>query len=161
MIPRPALVLGLVVSLISSADAQNFVYPARGQSPAQQKKDETSCYSWAIQQTGFDPANPQPIQAPPPKATTASGVTPGAGLKGAAVGAAGGAAIGAIGGNAGTGAAAGAVGGAIIARSRSRRQNAAQAQADQQAVQAAEQQRMAGFGRARSACLEGRGYTVK
>jgi hypothetical protein len=158
---RCALIFGLIGALTSPAQAQNFVYPSRGQSSAQQKNDEASCYSWAVQQTGFDPANPPPSQAPPAKETTATGVTPGAGVKGAVVGAAGGAGIGAIGGNAGTGAAAGAVGGAIIARSRSRRQNAAQAQAGQQAQQAAQQQQVAGFGRARGACLEGRGYTVK
>jgi len=157
--PRPALILGFLVALTSQGDAQVYVYPSRGQSPAQQKKDEARCYSWAVQETGFDPANPPPIQAPPPPQTTDA--TPGSGARGALIGGAGGAALGAIGGNAGAGAAAGAVTGIIVGRVRSRRKNEAQAQANQQAIQAAEQQRMDDFGRARTACLEGRGYTVK
>jgi uncharacterized protein YdaU (DUF1376 family) len=61
------------------------------------------------------------------------------------------------GGDAGTGAAVGAV----AARGQSRRQNAAASQQAQQQQQATTQQQQAEFGRARAACLEGRGYTVK
>ena len=32
-----------------------FMYPAKGQSPEKQKKDEQECYTWAKNQTGFDP----------------------------------------------------------------------------------------------------------
>jgi hypothetical protein len=156
---RPALILGMIVALASPAEAQSYVYPTRGQSPTQQKKDESRCYSWAVQQTGFDPANPPPIHAPPPPQTTDA--TPGSGARGGLVGAAGGAALGAIGGNAGAGAAAGALTGVIVGRHRSRRRNEEQAAANQQAIQAEEQRRMDGFSRARTACLEGRGYTVK
>ncbi len=127
--------------------AQQYVYPAKGQSPDQQKKDESACYSWAVQQTGFDPAKAQ-AAAPPP--TTATGTTPGAGVRGAARGAVVGEVVG---GDARTGAAAGAV----AARSQSRRQNAAA----QQQAQAGTQQQQEAFGRARGACLEGKGYTVK
>ena len=31
------------------------VYPAKGQTPEQQAKDEQECYAWAQQQTGVDP----------------------------------------------------------------------------------------------------------
>ncbi len=46
----------------TSADAAQYVYPAKGQSSSRQAKDERECYAWATKQTGFDPAAP----APPP-----------------------------------------------------------------------------------------------
>jgi len=134
--------------------AQQFVYPAKGQSPQQQKSDEAACAQWATQQTGFDPTKPpqQSAAAKPP--TTATGTTPGAGVRGAARGAVVGEVVG---GDAGAGAAAGAA----VARSQSRKQNAAAQQQVQQQQQAAAQQQSAAFAKARAACLEGRGYTVK
>lgn len=138
----------------AQAAAQQFVYPAKGQSPQQQKSDEAACYSWAAQQTGFDPAKTQPQQQAAAPPTTATGTTPGAGVRGAARGAI----VGEIvGGDAGTGAAAGA----MAARAQSRRQNAAAAKQAQQQQQAGTQQQQAAFGKARAACLEGRGYSVK
>ncbi|MFZ4535494.1 hypothetical protein [Propionivibrio sp.] len=151
---RTLYLLALSVALIAEASAQQFVYPAKGQSAQQQKSDEANCYSWAVQQSGFDPAKPPPAQAAAQPATTATGTTPGAGARGAARGAIVGSALG---GDAGTGAAVGAV----AARGQSRRQNAATAQQGQQQQQAATQQQQASFGKARAACLEGRGYTVK
>jgi hypothetical protein len=148
----PALLIGLM--LAASVSAQQFVYPAKGQSPDQQKKDEGACHTWAVDQSKYDPANPpqQAAAAPPP--TTATGSTPGAGVRGAARGAVAGEIIN---GDASSGAAVGAV----AARGASRRQNAA---AGQQQQQAAAQQSSAGlsaYQKARGACLEGRGYTVK
>ena len=63
--------------LVTGASAQQFVYPAKGQSPDQQKKDEAECTQWAVKQTGFDPARPPAQTAAPPPPTTATGVTPG------------------------------------------------------------------------------------
>ena len=126
--------------VLTDASAQQFVYPAKGQKPEQQKKDEAECTAWAQQQAG---GAAQP--APPP--TTATGTTPGAGLRGAARGAV---AAEIVGGEADRGAAAGAVAG----RARSRQANAAAAQQQQQAGS----QNLA---KARAACLEGKGYTVK
>lgn len=140
-------IVALTVGLLADANAQQYVYPAKGQSPQKQKSDEAACYSWAVQQSGFDPAKPPPQAAQPP--TTATGTTPGAGARGAARGAV----VGGIMGDAGAGAAAGAVAG----RGQSRRQNAATAQQGQ----AASQQQQQAFANARAACLEGRGYTVK
>ena len=134
--------------------AQSFVYPGKGQSADQQKKDEGECHVWAVQQSKYDPTKPpaQTAAAKPP--TTATGTTPGAGMRGAARGAV----VGEIvGGDAGAGAAAGAV----AARGQSRRQNAAQAQQQQQAATQQQQAGMGAYQKARSACLEGRGYTVK
>ena len=142
-----------MLTLSTEAGAQQYVYPAKGQSAEQQKADESACYSWAVQQSGFDPAKPPPAQAAA-KPTTASGTPPGAGVRGAARGAV----IGeAVGGDAGTGAAVGAA----AARGQSRRQNAAAAQQGQQQATAQQQQQQTAFGKARAACLEGRGYSIK
>jgi hypothetical protein len=151
---RTVWMLALSAALIAEASAQQFVYPAKGQSPEKQKSDEAACYSWAVKQTGFDPAKPPPQQQAAKPPTTATGTTPGAGVRGAARGAIVGEVVG---GDAGTGAAAGAV----AARAQSRRQNAAAAKQAEQQQQAGTQQQQAAFGKARAACLEGRGYTVK
>jgi hypothetical protein len=146
--------LTVSAALMSGASAQQFVYPSKGQSPALQKKDEAECYTWGVEQTGFDPAKPPPpapAAAAPP--TTAMGTVPGAGVRGALIGAG----VGAIAGDAGAGAAAGA----IAARSQSRRQAQAAQQNAQKQQQAAGQTQQANFARARSACLEGRGYSIK
>ena len=82
---RSVCLLALAAALAAPAGAQQYVYPAKGQTPEKQKSDESACYSWAVQQTGFDPA-----KAPPPAAaapTTATGTTAGAGARGAAKGA--------------------------------------------------------------------------
>ena len=145
--PRRSLcLLALAAALAAPAGAQQYVFPAKGQTPEKQKSDEAACHSWAIQQTGFDPAKPPPAAAAP---TTATGTTPGAGAKGAAKGAV----VGGIVGDSGTGAAVGAT----AARNQSRKQNAA-AQQQQQANVSQGQQ---AFAKARAACLEGKGYTVK
>ena len=154
MTKRIACMLALLAAMIGEAGAQQYVYPAKGQSPQQQKNDEAACYQWAVQQTGFDPAKPPPQQAAAKPPTTATGTTPGAGVRGAARGAVVGEIIS---DDAGTGAAVGAV----AARGQSRRQNAAAAGQAQQQQQAGTQQQQAGFAKARAACLEGRGYTVK
>jgi hypothetical protein len=140
--------------LVSLANAQQFVYPAKGQTPEQQKNDEAACYTWAVKQTGFDPANPPQQQAAAKTPTTATGTTPGAGVRGAAKGAV-------VGEVVGNDAGAGAAAGAVAARGQSRRQNAATSQQASQQQQSALQQQQAAFAKARSACLEGKGYTVK
>jgi hypothetical protein len=152
---RSAVVVALATLMVAGAAAQQYVYPAKGQSPDRQKKDEYECHQWAVQQTGYDPTKPAPAPAAAPKPpTTATGTTPGAGVRGAARGAVVGEVVG---GDAGAGAAAGAA----VARSSSRKQNAAQAQQSQQSAQQAQSSQQATYGKARAACLEGRGYTVK
>ena len=81
--------LAVTAILITDAFAQQIVYPAKSQSPEQQKTDEAACYSWAVEQSMFDPENPPAQQ------------------------------------------------------------------------QAGSQDQQATFGKARAACLEGRGYTVR
>jgi hypothetical protein len=128
-------------------------YPSKGQSAAQQNKDEGECYAWAKQQTGIDPV--AVASAPPPPSGPAAGG--GERVRGAARGAAGGAAVGAIAGDTGNGAAAGAVVG-TMAGGRQARQNK-QAQAQQ--AQDAKAGTMQHFNKAFGACMEGKGYVVK
>ena len=141
-------------SLSSSLGLHAF--PAKDQSPLQQQSDEAACYSWAKQNSAFDP-----IAAGSNAAASGNSAPPaGLGIGGAAVGAAGGAALGAIAGDAGKGAAIGATAGGIRGRLVQRR---AQAQA-QQLAQAKSQTQKAGlenFKRAFTACMEGKGYSVK
>jgi hypothetical protein len=148
-----ALALLIMGLFATGASSQQFVYPAKGQSPDQQKKDEAQCHTWAVQQSKYDPAKPPQQTAAAKPATTATGTTPGAGARGAARGAV----VGGMMGDAGAGAAAGAV----AARGQSRRQNAAQAQQQQQQPSQEQQAGQQAYQKARAACLEGRGYTVK
>ena len=137
-----------LVAMTSVAVAQQYVYPAKGQTADKQKTDVAACDKWATQQTGFDPSKPPP-PAPAAAPTTATGSTQGAGARGAAKGAV----VGGIMGDAGAGATAGAVAG----RSQSRKTNKAAGQQQQ----AASQQQNDSYAKARTACLEGKGYTVK
>ena len=146
------LIGAIALSSAAVAIAQApIVYPAKGQSPQQQSRDEGECYVWAKQTTGIDPAAlaATPVQGQP----QSSGGTV---VGGAAVGAVAGTAIGAISGNAGKGAAIGAVVGTMGGAHRAQQNQAA---ANQQA-QAARQQQLNTYYRAQAACLEGRGYTV-
>jgi hypothetical protein len=145
----------LIAALFTTgASAQTFVYPAKGQSPQQQSKDEGECHVWAAQQSHYDPTNPpaQSASAPPP--TTPTGTTPGAGVRGAVRGAV-------VGEIVSDDAGAGAAAGAIAARGQSRRQNAAQAKQQQQAASQQQHAGMTAYQNARGACLAGRGYSVK
>ena len=133
-----------------------MVFPKNGQSQQQQKIDEFDCYVWAMERSGVDPLNLPKVE---PEATP--GGPTGAAVGGAARGAAAGLAIGAVAGNAGRGAAIGATAGAIGGRSAGRQ---AQAQQRNQAQANANKEQQAiwdSFVRAFSACIAGKGYTVK
>jgi hypothetical protein len=138
-----------ILSLSFAAWAQKpAVYPAKGQSAAQQSKDDGECYVWAKNSTGIDPANP------PQAAQEAAPAKRGGLLKGAAAGAA----IGAIGGNdVGNAAVKGAVVGGVAQHSR----NKGRAEAQQQANAQQSQQSMQTYNNAYAACMSGRGYSVK
>ena len=146
---------------IGHAFAQDLIiYPKEGQNQEQMEKDKYACYTWAKDQTGFDPMASaqevsQPSQQPPPQ---------GGAVKGAARGALVGVAVGAIAGDAGKGAAIGATAGGIGGRMRQNDQKHQQAQANAQQAQAqqnAYNQNMGNYNRAYGACLEAKGYTVK
>jgi len=139
-----------------SASLGLHAFPARDQTPQQRQSDESACYNWAKQDSGFDP-----IAAGTNQAASASYAAPKAlGAKGAAAGAGGGAAIGAIAGDAGKGAVIGAAAGGMRGRMAER---LAQAQAQQQAQAKGQAQKsgLENFKRAFSACMEAKGYSLR
>ena len=144
-----SIVLGTICTTVPALAQNLIIYPAKGQSQEQTEKDKFECYSWAKQQTGFDPmvASTAPQQSSASKDST---------VKGAAKGAAVGAGVGAIAGDAGKGAAVGAAFGGL--KGRNQRKQAEQVQ-QQQVSQA--NQKINEYNRAYSACLEAKGYTVK
>lgn len=153
---RPALVTALATALIVVGEAQSapIAYPAKGQSQQQQQKDDGECYGWAKSTTGIDPA--AVAAAPPTQPAQVSSVGGGERIAGAARGAVIG---GIVGGSdeAWKGAGVGAVVGGARAR---QNQKTAQAEANAQA-QSKTQATIDTFYRAHSACMEGRGYTIK
>ena len=156
-------VFWLSAGKINTVMAQDLiVYPAKNQSPEQTEKDKFECYTWAKQQSGFDPMQAQqPTQAPPPQSQGPGGER----IRGAARGALVGAVVGEIANDdAGKGALAGAAGGAMVGGMRKRAQRRQQEQAQEQNAQqeaASYAQKRDTYNRAYSACLEGKGYTVK
>lgn len=128
--------------------ATPIAYPAKGQGPQQQKKDEGECHTWAKGNTGIDPAK---VAAAP----TPAGPAVGGGER--VAGAVGGAVVGGLIGGDSHGAATGAAVGMVVGGAKARQNQ----QAQQQASQAQAQGSLDTFNRAYGACLEGRGYTVK
>lgn len=133
-----------------------YVFPSNDQNTKTQEADETTCYKWAMEQTGYDPLNPTKVAAAPVDKSP-----DGAAIKGAALGAAGGAAIGAIAGDAGEGAAIGAIVGGIRGRRAKKNADAAQEQNNKQAAANYSAELLNDYKKAFSACMEGKGYTVK
>lgn len=144
---------------------QLYFYPKMGQTQEQQSRDHYECYNWAVKQTGFDPGQSaipkeervRVVPMPPPGHDTAT-----LAIAGAVLGAL-------IGGprHAGPGALIGATGGAILgaASDASRTETARQLEdsyARQDQARDAQLARKAlDFRRAMSACMEGRGYSVR
>jgi len=145
------IIVGAIVGAIASipALAKPIAYPAKGQTPQQQQKDDGECYGWAKSTTGIDPAA---VAATPPPS---SGSTVGSGdrARGAVRGAAFGAIVGDSGDAAGKGAIIGTMAGGAQARQKQRNQQAAAQSQQQEAINT--------FYRAHSACMEGRGYAIK
>jgi hypothetical protein len=137
-----------------------FIYPAKDQSPDQQKKDEAACYDWAEANTGLTLVAGQ-VDTDAAAKAGAKNAGEGRVAGGAVAGATTGLAIGAIAGDAGKGAAIGAVAGSVGGvRSRINAKQTAARSSAQQAVQA-NQQAVDQFKKAASACLEARGYSVR
>ena len=132
------------------------MFPPDGKDAAAQDADEMACFKWAKQQTGYDPLNPTKVQA-----VQVDQSPDGSAIRGGARGAAAGAAIGAIAGDTGKGAAIGAVVGGLRGRRAKRARGQQQQQQANQAASSAEQQYAADYNKAFSACMEGKGYTVK
>ena len=149
-------------------DTNVYFYPAEGRtiSAEQQDRDKYECHTWAVQKTGFDPSLPNvpPHQrvrvvagGPPPGADVAAGAVTGA-VVGAAVSnpwhAGKGAVLGAI-----AGAAIGGIADAERTAETNRIEDAENSRHNAQA--AAFERRATDYRRAMSACLEGRGYSVR
>lgn len=141
-----------------AASAGVFAYPAKGQKPDKQAKDEAECYNWSKQQSGYDPMQPPP-------ATVAQDTGPardGTRARSAARGAIAGAVIGEVAGDdAGGGAAIGAVAGTLAGGRQSRMAQSQEQQRAEQDARAQEQALKDAFKRGMAVCLEARGYTVK
>jgi len=155
--------LSLGLSPLAGAQSSDFiVYPAKGQSADQQKRDRADCHLWAVDQTGFDPSRVTP---PPSTITTTteqgravgSGAVGGGAARGAAVGAVGGA----IGGNAGKGAAIGAASGALIGGMRHRQATRPQTITETNPAYSDYKARLNRYKKASKACLSARGYGVE
>lgn len=144
---------------------QVYFYPTKGQTVDQQDRDRFECHEWAVKESSFDPSLPQlapryrigAMRDPAPGANTAAGAITGA-------------AVGAIVSNprhTGEGAVIGALAGAIIGSvaDQNRKEvidqtNAARAEQARQ-YDANLDAKAQGYRRAITACLEGRGYTVR
>ncbi len=170
---RSLAILSLAAAVLLSlpAVAQDlFVYPAKGQSNEQLATDRYECHRWAVQESGFDPTDfgaepPRVVKVPVPE-NKATGAT----SKGAAAGAIAGAVLGHGDDklkNAVIGAVVGSIAGAAVEQSgqleaegqaREEAQRQSQQIADSKAEKALQR---SSYRRAISACLEGRGYTVK
>jgi len=148
-----------------AVSTQVFVYPTQSQSGAQLDRDRYECNSWAVRQTGFDPSLPS---VAPHQRTQVVSVSPQGSdiLPGAATGAIIGAAVSRP-RAAGEGAVLGAIAGTLLgaASDQARQQQAAAVNqrlaSRDYAGESSFEARAANFRRALSACLEGRGYTVK
>lgn len=149
----------------TTAEADIYVYPTKGQTEKQLDRDRYECHNWAVAQSHYNPSDSH--LAPHQQVRVVEMPAPG---RDTAVGAMTGAVIGStVGGrhDQGEGAVAGAIVGAVIgASSDAKRQRAAnqaneQMSADAQAERARLERQASDYRRAISACLEGRGYTVK
>jgi hypothetical protein len=148
----------VVISLLAlalaapAAAAEPEVYPAKGQTPEQQERDQFECHQWATKDTGVDPVAlaEQKLTTPTPAAHEGSGARS-AGI---------GAIRGATDGDAAAGAARGFAIGRMVSVMKAKRQLREQQSAATQEG-AAVQSKLDQYDRAYAACLTGRGYTVK
>jgi len=149
----------------AAAITQIYFYPSKGQSVEQQSRDHYYCYNWAIEQTGFDPSassiTPEQrvrvVPMPPPGQDTITMSIAGAVLGALIAGprhAGGGALIGA-----GSGAMVGAM--SDISRQEVAKQMEEAYNNSNKGRDLRRERKALDFRRAMTACLEGRGYTVR
>jgi hypothetical protein len=142
-----------------------YFYPERGQGDEQQDRDRYECYRWAERETGTDPGMTTVTRSPEPVSGTVSR-DPGVVVAGAATGAVVGSVL-SSGRNGGRGMVLGAIFGGLLGASaeEARAQETERAlearRRDWQAREDARLQPVEGFRRAMSACMAGRGYTVR
>lgn len=163
--PAPRYVMQRQVEAVPPR-ADLIAYPLRGQGEREARQDRYECHGWAVRESGFDPALTRPT--PPPLAPrvvpdppigydTASGAVAGAVIGGVV----------AHPRHAGEGAAIGAVVGALAgAASDAARDAGARRLEEAYAARASRAdhgnwRQIEDYRRALSACLEGRGYSVR
>ena len=149
----------------TTAGSDVYVYPSKGQTEKQLDRDRYECHNWAVAQSHYNPSDThlaphqqvRVVGMPPPGRDTAVGAMTGAVIGSSVAGRH----------DSGQGAVAGAIVGAVIGASsdaaRQKNANAANSRvsAEAQAERARLERQAADYRRAISACLEGRGYTVK
>ena len=154
----------VIVMFVNSAFSQSngiaksigvYAFPNETQTIETQNKDESDCYKWAKDQTGYDPMNPTVAIA-----TEVDNTPDGEALKGAAKGAVARAAIGSISGDLGKGASYGAIVGGIRGRRAKKSKDQQQKQANSYAASNANKEMKNDYKRAFSTCLKAKGYTV-
>lgn len=159
--PSPAAIASTETAEALHA-TQVYVYPNKGQSAQQLDRDRYECYVWGVEQTGFDPSQAalaphqrvEVVAAPPPGTEAVVGAVAGA-VIGAAVShprdSAEGAVVGAVLG--------GILGGATAAAREAETQKRYTELESERLARL--ERRSNDYRRALTACLEGRGYTVK
>jgi len=164
---------GAFALMSQSAMGQDiYVYAASGQSDEQLAEDRYACHRWAVAESGFDPSQfdgvtpLRSVTVPVPR-----NESQGATEKGTIAGAITGGIIGSHDNNAGKGAVIGAIMGTIIGsateeQGRQEAQEKARFEARRKANENAQTRaqlalRKSNYRRALTACLEGRGYTVR
>jgi len=150
---------------VNTAESDVYVYPSNGQTEKQLDRDRYECHNWAVAQSRYNPSDThlaphqqvRVVEMPPPGRDTAVGAMTGAVIGSSVAGRH----------DHGEGAVAGAIVGAMIgASSDATRRKAidedrSHLSAEAQAERARLERQAADYRRAISACLEGRGYTVK
>jgi hypothetical protein len=146
---------------LSTNPAKHVIFPAKGQTPEQQATDELAAYTWATQQTAWDPYK---AAAEVEKAGTATlhqaDATRGQAVGGAARGALLGVAVGAFTGDKSEAAGIGAAVGGLTAGMKGR-QARGKAEAQVGGSIAAYDQQFKLWDKHFVAAMEGKGYTVK
>ena len=151
-----AALCGLCMAMTSMAADELMIFPNGDQTPEQQEQDKFACYSWAKDQSDFDPMAPPTATEPPPQQQAKKGGVGRGLVRGAAIGGI----VGDSSENARRGAAAGAVIGGMRRQDQKRKeeQERQQWEQEQQRIYAENRDR---YNRAYSACLEGKNYTVR
>jgi glycine zipper 2TM protein len=139
----------------ATAISEIYVYASKGQTDKQLDRDRYECHNWAVAQSHYNPSDPhlaphqqiQVVAAPPPGRNAVMGAIAGA-VTGAII---------AGPHDSDRGAVIGAVAGGAMEAERINGQSSADAQAERARLET----QASNYRRAISACLEGRGYTVK
>ncbi len=129
---------------------------ANNQTQEQLDADEMECFKWAKAQTNYDPLNPTQVEV-----KQADTSLDGSAEVGSAKGAAAGAAIGAIAGKAGKGTDNNAEADGHRGRRGRKHGDAVEQQQNVEAAAATSKEMADNYNKAFSACMEGKGYTVK